>query len=121
MKDMKLFLSYSITKDLNNHKYANCKVRIYNNGVIDLISYDTLVLRCIPSHSFKELHNNADKYSLISFENGGSGDYVIICSGTYSQTTRRQISWFMNEYFTASYKDVKYSYENDCALLTYRR
>ena len=62
------------TTNLTNHPYAQCKVRKYTDGSVQFISYSTPVIMVTPSGW---LH----------------------CFGTFSQTTRRQISWFLREYF----------------------
>lgn len=75
------------TRKLTNHKSAHCHVSIEDNGTINFISYTTLVIQAVP-HS--------------------SGQYVLFCTGTYSQTTRKQIGWFLKEYFRdISYYDMK--------------
>lgn len=63
---------------LYNHEYCNATVEIHfdkNNHVsaIELWSYNTRVC-------------GADRVS--------DDKWIVFCSGTYSQTTRRQISWF---------------------------
>lgn len=75
------------TKRLNNHKSAQCKVYIDNDSNrIDFISYTTRVIS-------------------IWYENGKR---MIECTGTYSATTRKQISWFLREYAPdLSYYDMK--------------
>ena len=79
---------YRIEK-LKDHQYAQCKVKVYEDGRITLISYSTEVVRAIP-HSRK------------------LSSYELYCTGTYSRTTIRHISWFMDEYFgIASYYDMK--------------
>ena len=76
-------------KKLKDHQYAQCKVKVYEDGRITLISYNTEVIRAIP-HSRK------------------LSSYELYCTGTYSRTTIRHISWFMDEYFgIASYYDMK--------------
>ena len=76
------------TVNLINHPYAQCRVRKYANGSIELISYSTLVIHISPSGW---LH----------------------CLGTYSQTTQRQISWFLREYCpSVSYQLVKQMYQD---------
>lgn len=70
------------TKKLKNHANAACRVRIHNDGNIEFISYSTLVIKL-----------NED---------------TIECTGTYSQTTRKQIGWFLKEYAPEySYHDMK--------------
>ena len=81
---------------LTEHKSANCYVLISENGNnIQFISYSTVVLNC-------------DAISDRACE------YVISCSGLYSMTTRKQIGWFLKEYFNnLSYYSVKYAYEKN--------
>lgn len=75
------------TRKLTNHKHSQCHVEIEDNGSINFISYTTLVIRAVP------------------FEGYG---YTLYCTGTYSQSTRRQITWFLKEYFgDISYYDMK--------------
>lgn len=72
---------------LRDHKYSQCHVRFYSNASFDFISYNTIV---------------------ISGEHIQGSDYKLTCSGLYSATTRRQISWFLREYFpNVSYYDIK--------------
>lgn len=75
---------------LKNHPNANCYVlKDYNQeGIITIhfISYITEVITAVKIN--KTWH--------------------IKCSGTYSQTTRKQIEYFLKEYFPGlSYYDVK--------------
>lgn len=65
------------TKKLSEHPAAQCKINIFNNGDIDFISYSTRVI------SVKHEDNNKK----------------IECTGLYSMTTRKQITWFLREYF----------------------
>lgn len=75
------------TRKLTNHKSAQCHISIEDNGTINFISYTTLVIQAVPHIS---------------------GQYVLFCTGTYSQTTRKQIGWFLKEYFgDVSYYDMK--------------
>ena len=75
------------TRKLTNHKYAQCYVEIEDDGAINFISYTTLVIRAVPFESY---------------------GYILYCTGTYSQTTRKQINWFLKEYFgDVSYYDMK--------------
>jgi len=77
----------SIIKNLSEHKASQCHVIIHENGIIEFISYTTSVILA------KKLLKN---------------EYDLSCSGTYSQTTRKQISWFLREYFpNISYYDIK--------------
>lgn len=75
------------TRKLTKHKYSQCHVEIEDNGTINFISYTTLVISAVPFEGY---------------------DYILYCTGTYSQTTRKQISWFLKEYFgDISYYDMK--------------
>lgn len=74
-----------IMKRLKNHPYAQAQVRITEdeNGVrraVELISYSTNVCG-------------------IYYDEDGT---FLECSGTYSQTTRKQIGWFCHEYLPSS-------------------
>ena len=78
---------------LTDHRSANCSVRMFDNGDICFQSYATDVLYYVHSTGF------------------------LYCTGTYSQTTRRQIGWFLREYFpNFSYHDAKAAYESDCKI-----
>lgn len=66
---------------LASHKYANCHVSVYREGVrvtgVSLWSYST------------------DVCGFYFDEN--EGEWKIYCTGTYSQTTRKHIGWFARE------------------------
>ena len=65
------------TTKLRNHQYCQCNIIIDNdNNRIDFISYTTRVISII-----------AEK-----------GKRMIECTGTYSPTTARQITYFLREY-----------------------
>ena len=69
--------------------YAQCGVNIHKDGRIDFISYTTLVITI-----------DADGWLEIT--------------GTYSQTTRKQIGHFLHEYVpNLCYQDVKMFYEQE--------
>lgn len=69
-------------KRLSGHNQANCRVYIYDNGDIDMYSYNTRV---------------------ISISNGN-----IECTGLYSATTRKHIGLFVREYLPKfDYYDMK--------------
>lgn len=76
-------------------RLASCKawVRKYENGALVLQSYSTDVILLTP---------------------GG----WLVCSGTYSATTRQHISRFCREFTPApfNYYDAKYAYENQCKI-----
>ena len=70
---------------------GSCHVWI-NGGHIKLWSYHTLVIDYVP------------------------GD-TLVCTGTYSATTRKHISAFMREYVPGyTYHDAKRAFENNAAL-----
>ena len=71
------------TTNLVNHPYAQCHVRKFADGSVQFISYSTTVIHITPSG-------------------------WLYCFGTYSQTTRKQIGWFLKEYApTVSYQTAK--------------
>lgn len=73
-------------KRLNNHRYAQCHVRVHDNGDIEFVSYNTTVI-----YAVKVGHK-----------------YNVVCTGTYSATTRKQIGWFLREYLPMlNYYDMK--------------
>ena len=79
-------------KKLANHPYSQCHVEIAPNGEIYFFSYVTLVCH-IDSEGWLE------------------------CTGTYSQTTRKQIGWFLKEYAPAmNYHMVKQAYIDDMTI-----
>lgn len=89
------------TRKLTNHKSAQCHVSIEDNGIINFISYTTLVIQAVPSDF---------------------GGYVLYCTGTYSQTTRKQIGWFLKEYFgDVSYYDMKRCAEIETGIYAERK
>ena len=86
------YVDYKRVK-LTNHASAQCSIRLYNNGDICLQSYNTDVV-------------------YYDFMQG-----MLYCTGTYSQTTRTHISWFLHEYFPQfSYQELRKAYETDCKL-----
>lgn len=88
-------------RKLTNHKSAQCYVSIEDNGIINFISYTTLVIQAVPLPS---------------------GQYILSCSGTYSATTRRQIGWFLKEYFgDVSYYDMKKCAEDGTGICAERK
>ena len=66
---------------LDSHKYANCRVSVYRKDGrvygVSLWSYSTDVCGIY----FDEIE----------------GAWLVYCTGTYSQTTRKQIGWFARE------------------------
>ena len=74
------------TKKLRGHQSMQCKVNIHENGDIDFISYSTRVISI----------------------RGNGKNRMIECTGTYSATTRKQISYFIREYLPEfTYFDMK--------------
>ena len=78
---------------LYNHEYCKASVEVYfdeNNHAcaIELWSYKTRVC-------------GADRIS--------NDEWIVFCTGTYSQTTRRQISWFSRQPWQSA-RDWKLSY-----------
>lgn len=85
------------THKLRDHASAQCHVDTFDNGDIRFISYNTMVIYFRKSTGF------------------------LYCTGTYSQTTRKQIGWFLREYFPdASYYTMKRCYEQNekCSPIT---
>lgn len=73
-------------KRLENHKSAQCYV-VVNANRIDFISYTTRVITV--------LYRGTDLEQ-------------VECTGTYSNTTRKQIGWFLKEYMPhLTYQDMK--------------
>lgn len=80
---------------LKNHPYAQCSVRVLLDGSIVFTTYSTDVIYI-------------DK------------DGWLYVTGLYSPTTRKQISWFLNEYVPAfSYQNIKSLYYNNRVLNIY--
>ncbi len=75
-------------KKLKGHEYANAKVVFTEDGVLKLYSYDT---------------------EIISVDSDGLGNREIKCTGLYSMTTRKHISWFLREYLP----DITYNQVRD--------
>lgn len=74
---------------LRTMPHAQCGVRFDEHGGVSFISYSTEVITVDP-HGW------------------------LTCSGTYSQTTRKQISRFLSEYYPhISYQIVKHLYETN--------
>lgn len=89
-------------KRIKDHQYAQCHV-VSNEETktIQLVSYNTIVIVAIPF---------------------GESRWRLSCSGTYSQTTRRHISWFLSEYFpSCTYYDMKAIAGTGETFITMRR
>ena len=79
-------------KKLTDHPYSQCHVEIAPNGEIYFFSYVTLVC-----------HIDAEGW--------------LECTGTYSQTTRKQIGWFLKEYAPSmTYQMVKQAFTDNMAI-----
>ena len=88
---------------MDSHNNANCRISVYREEgrvfCVSLFSYSTNVCGI--------------------YLNGVDGAWYVYCTGTYSQTTRKQIGWFSRELFYAyapcemSYYDFKAIYESD--------
>lgn len=79
---------------LYNHEYSNAHVEIHFDGdnvpnAIELWSYSTRVC---------------------GLNQTSTGEWVVFCTGTYSQTTRRQINWFSRQPWQSP-RDWKLSYQ----------
>lgn len=77
---------------LDGHPYAQAHVTLDSEGVLSLISYTTTIIKAIP-----ELDTTGQ----------ATGNYRLYCTGLYSRTTMKHISWFMNEYFIHGYYEIK--------------
>lgn len=83
------------TTKLIDHPYAQASVRLYASGELVFISYSTPVIIV-------------------------SGDGWMRCTGTYSQTTRKQIGWFLRERFPGlSYHTAKLLYTDRMEMNIY--
>ena len=82
------------TRKLKNHEYAQARIEIENDGngfVYRLVSYSTHVAT---------VHCTND------------GCWFLDCNGLYSMTTRRHISWFLDDINSPfTYQDAKRSVE----------
>lgn len=73
---------------LKNHPYCKCYV-LKDDDIIKLVSYITEVIIAVRNPKNKN-------------------EWFLKCTGTYSQTTRKQVSWFLREYFPKiNYFDMK--------------
>ena len=82
-------------KKLTDHAYSQCYVSIDPKVGIHFYSYRTLV---------------------ITIDNEG----WLTCYGLYSQTTRKQIGWFMREYCSPlTFHDAKRCYFEDMQINIY--
>ena len=80
------------TSKLINHPYAQAYIRLYDSGKIVFISYSTPVIIV-------------------------SADGWMRCTGTYSQTTRKQIGWFLRERFPGlNYYTAKLLYTDNMEM-----
>ena len=115
-------MSYKVErKKLTNHPGMQCIVWEYDNGVIEFISYTTLVIRAVP----RELVMNYFRDYDIIKKDGEQVDedaYFIECTGTYSRTTSKQIGCFLKEYFyNLNYYDMKAIAGQDVVVVAHRK
>ena len=96
---------------MDSHKYANCFISVYREeGHVICVS----------------LESYATDVCGIYFDED-DGAWHVYCTGTYSQTTRKQIGWFARELRYAyapcemSYYDFKTIYESDIDSLLPKR
>lgn len=82
---------------LKSMPHAQCGVRFDEHGGIDFVSYSTTVITIDP-------------------------EGWLTCTGTYSQTTRKQIGRFLSEYApNINYYDAKHCYEANKTINIYTR
>ena len=92
---------------LAHHPGCQCRVQINEDGVIDFISYTTLVIRAVPQKLASKYYSDY-AISIPKDEQIDEDAYFLECTGTYSQTTRKQIGYFLKEYFgDLDYYDMK--------------
>lgn len=85
-------MNYTVRK-LTAHASANCRVRVYDNGDLVLQSYATDVIYYDKAHD------------------------RVFCTGLYSMTTRKHITWFLREYIPLlGYEEVKCAYVDGIAV-----
>jgi hypothetical protein len=101
-------MSYKVKgRKLAHHPGCQCRVREHEDGVIEFISYTTLVIRAVP----QKLAKNYFSDYAITIKDGEQIDedaYFLECTGTYSRTTAKQIGYFLKEYFgDLNYYDMK--------------
>lgn len=76
-----------VVKKLKNHPHAQCRIEESLFRIV-MYSYTTAVI--------------------IADWNRDNEEWEVSCTGTYSQTTRKQIGWFLQEYFpNLNYYDMK--------------
>ena len=115
-------MSYKVEgKKLTNHPGMQCRVREYDNGVIEFISYTTLVIRAVPQKLVMDYFIDYD----ITVKYGEQVDkdaYFLECTGTYSRTTVKQMGYFLKEYFyNVDYYDMKAIAGHKEALVVHRK
>ncbi len=75
---------------LNSMPYGNVRVRVYDDGDMDMVSYTTTVIAI--------------------------RDNWLVCTGLYSRTTIKHIGKFMREYGFGDYYTAKNLYLNGLKL-----
>lgn len=106
---------------LEGHPGAQCRVQIEPDGQIVFISYVTEVIRAIPSWRAGLI--DGDKVICVGAEENTNGDYYFVeCTGTYSRTTAKQITWFLREYFpTLSLRNMRAAHEYNEYYIAHRK
>lgn len=109
---------------LSKHPGAQCQITMHEDMTIEFISYTTSVIKATPIgkcdlSKFDAIHQPS---CTTAVERDGimakDTEYVLTCTGTYSQTTSRQISWFLREWFAGiSLGDMQeIAGQNECVL-----
>lgn len=87
-----------VTRKLKNHEYAQARIEIENDGdsiIYRLVSYSTHVATVVKM----------------------SDGWFLDCSGLYSMTTRRHISWFLDDIGSPfTFQDAKHIVETSEVL-----
>lgn len=115
-------MSYNVSgKKLAHHPGCQCRVQISEDGVIDFISYTTLVIRAVPQKLAPQYFDERTDLVQKSGEYIDDEAYFLECTGTYSQTTRKQIGYFLKEYFgSITYQDIKEIAGENTVIIAHR-
>lgn len=114
----------SKTVKLSHHQSAQCHVVFCDDGSIEFWSYTTLVIKAVrPGVEIpykKEM--DIDLIYTPASEIWDEDCWTLVCTGTYSATTRKQIGWFLKEYFgNVAYQDIKFIVETGHTCLMAHR
>lgn len=108
---------------LSHHQSAQCHVVFCDDGSIEFWSYQTLVIKANPHGldiPYKKEKDITDIYTPAA-ETWDDDCWWLVCSGTYSATTRKQIGWFLKEYFgNVTYQDAKFIAGENICLVAHR-